>query len=60
VNRATKEWKIERFGCIACGACVENCPKKCLHMEQHYTDPSAEKYTDTFAQPVVTPPVESL
>ena len=48
VNRAEKTWKIERFGCIQCGCCVETCPKKCLTMKNAYTQPGAEKVSDTF------------
>ncbi|HIU64988.1 MAG TPA: 4Fe-4S dicluster domain-containing protein [Candidatus Avacidaminococcus intestinavium] len=42
VNRATKEWSIDRFSCIQCGYCCEVCPKKCLHIDNYYTEPSAE------------------
>ena len=48
VNRAEKTWKIERFGCIQCGCCVETCPKKCLTMKNTYTRPGAEKTEDSF------------
>jgi ech hydrogenase subunit F len=30
---------------------VESCPKKCLSMKQTYTQPDAEKKTDTFVKP---------
>lgn len=51
VDRAGKTWSISRFSCIQCGYCVESCPKKCLVMEQSYTDPGAEKTTDTLVKP---------
>lgn len=52
VERANKTWTIQRFGCIQCSCCVESCPKKCLHMEQQYPHPAAQKYTESFSQPV--------
>ena len=51
VDRAGKTWSISRFSCIQCGYCVESCPKKCLSMKQTYTQPDAEKTTDTFTKP---------
>lgn len=32
VNRAQKQWAIDRLRCITCGYCVEACPKKSLAM----------------------------
>ncbi|WP_082903475.1 4Fe-4S dicluster domain-containing protein [Christensenella timonensis] len=52
VDRAQKNWAIERFGCIQCASCVESCPKKCLHMLTAYPQPAGEKYEDNFAQGV--------
>lgn len=52
VDRAGKTWTIERFGCIQCGYCVESCPKKCLQMFQQYPEPSSQKYTESFSQPI--------
>lgn len=51
VDRTGKTWSINRFSCIQCGYCVESCPKKCLSMKQTYTQPDAEKKTDTFVKP---------
>lgn len=51
VDRNAKTWTIERMGCVQCANCVEGCPKKCLSMEQLYTEPGAEKVVDTIAQP---------
>lgn len=56
VNREEKKWDIERFNCVQCGCCVKNCPKKCLSMEQHYPEPAAKKYDDSFQK--IEPPKE--
>lgn len=40
VDKARVSWSIERLQCIQCGYCVEVCPKKCLDMENQYTEPS--------------------
>ena len=55
VDRAGGTWSIQRFGCVQCNSCVENCPKKCLSMGQTYTQPAAQKKTDTFTKPVEPP-----
>lgn len=52
VDRNEKTWSISRFSCIQCGYCVESCPKKCLTMNQAYTQPGAEKKTDVICKPV--------
>lgn len=49
VNRADKTWSIERFGCIQCGYCIDNCNKNSLSMLQNYTTPAAVKKTDIYA-----------
>ncbi|MFA6583977.1 MAG: 4Fe-4S binding protein [Elusimicrobiaceae bacterium] len=41
VNRAAKEWKIERLRCIVCGNCADVCPKKCLSFDNQYPKPLA-------------------
>jgi ech hydrogenase subunit F len=38
------------MSCIQCRSCVDNCPKKCLSMDTHYTEPGSEKITKTFKQ----------
>jgi len=48
VDRTNKEWKINPFSCVQCSCCADNCPKKCLHMEQHYTTPAPEKTEEVF------------
>ncbi len=52
VDRNTKTWTIERMGCVQCSNCVENCPKDCLYMDRYYPEPDAEKYTESYVQPV--------
>jgi len=58
VNRAEKTWSIERFGCIQCGSCVENCHNKSLSMMQSYTQPDAVKNVDTYTQPPKDEPAD--
>jgi len=48
VDRNARTWSIERMGCVQCANCVEGCPKNCLHTENAYTDPAAEKVVDTY------------
>ena len=31
VQKTEKVWQIDRMKCISCKACVDVCPKKCLH-----------------------------
>lgn len=51
VNRAENTWSISRFDCVQCGSCVNMCPKKCLSLVPGYTEPGAEKRTDTVEIP---------
>ena len=30
VDRAAKTWKLDEEKCLACGACADACPKKCI------------------------------
>ncbi len=48
VDRAAESWQIERFDCVQCGNCVNMCPKKCLSIVAGYTEPDAQKKTDTY------------
>ncbi len=48
VDRNERTWKIDRMGCVQCANCVEGCPKKCLHMENVYTEPDVTKVEDVF------------
>ncbi len=43
VNRAKGTWEINPFSCVQCKNCVDACPKKCLSMDPHYTEPATEK-----------------
>ena len=51
VDRAANTWSISRFDCVQCGNCVNMCPKKCLSIVSGYTEPGAEKRTDTVEIP---------
>ena len=51
VDRAQGTWTINRFDCVQCGSCANVCPKKCLVMRPGYTEPQAEKRSETFAKP---------
>ena len=48
VDRNARTWSIERMGCVQCANCVEGCPKKCLSMENMYSEPSDTKTVDIF------------
>jgi len=48
VAREQKAWEIDRFRCVACNACVEGCPKKCLAMNTAYSPVSNEKGTELY------------
>ncbi len=43
VNRAKKEWAIDRLRCITCGYCVEVCPKKSLQLKPSHDGPAVTK-----------------
>ncbi|MDO4834747.1 MAG: 4Fe-4S binding protein [Bacillota bacterium] len=51
VDKAEGKWTIQRMQCVQCSACVDNCPKKCLTMENQYTEPDVIKVVDTFEIP---------
>ncbi|HIV16442.1 MAG TPA: 4Fe-4S dicluster domain-containing protein [Candidatus Alectryocaccobium stercorigallinarum] len=51
VDRAANTWSINPFDCVQCGSCVHNCPKKCLSMNQGYTEPESEKAVFTVVIP---------
>ena len=55
VDRAQGTWTINRFDCVQCGSCVNVCPKKCLFMRPGYTEPQAEKRSETFVKPKEVP-----
>lgn len=58
VDRAANTWSISRFDCVQCGSCVNMCPKKCLSIVSGYTEPGAEKRTDTVEIPEKKIPVK--
>ncbi len=43
VNRAQKQWAIDRLRCITCGYCVEACPKKSLELTGAHESPAITK-----------------
>jgi len=43
VNRAQKQWAIDRLRCVTCGYCVEVCPKKSLAMTTGHGLPSVTR-----------------
>jgi formate hydrogenlyase subunit 6/NADH:ubiquinone oxidoreductase subunit I len=43
VNRAQKQWAIDRLRCIHCGYCVELCPKKSLSLSTSHGSPSVTR-----------------
>ena len=51
VDRAAGTWTINRFDCVQCGNCVNVCPKKCLAIVPGYTEPAAQKASETFTRP---------
>lgn len=51
VNKADKQWSIDRFKCVMCNECVASCPKKCLKTGTEYTAPAAKMSVDIFKMP---------
>ncbi len=51
VDRTAGTWTIYRFDCVQCGNCTNVCPKKCLEMVPGYTEPQAQKSSETFTRP---------
>ena len=43
VNRAQKQWTIDRLLCITCGYCVEACPKQSLELTTPHGIPTVTK-----------------
>lgn len=43
VDKNEKTWDINPLSCITCSYCVEVCPKKCLTMENRYSEPVTSK-----------------
>jgi ech hydrogenase subunit F len=51
VDRAGKTWTIAAYDCCQCKSCVDNCPKKCLRMENTATAPMLEQVSRTEKKP---------
>lgn len=51
VDKANGTWTIQRMQCVQCSGCVDNCPKKCLTMDNQYTEPDVSKTVDTVTIP---------
>jgi len=43
VNRAQKQFSLDRLRCISCGYCVELCPKDSLALSEDHAVPSTTK-----------------
>ena len=51
VDRAGKVWAIDRFDCIQCGNCVNNCAKKALKIVPGYQEPMGIKTAELYKKP---------
>jgi ech hydrogenase subunit F len=47
VDRTAKTWTIAAYDCCQCKSCVDNCPKKCLRMENTATAPMLKQVSRT-------------
>lgn len=59
VDKASTTWEIERLKCIQCNYCTEVCPKKCLTMENQYTQPSFGSVKEAFTHARVSDNTEN-
>lgn len=50
VEKAKSAWSINRLKCIQCNYCGEVCPKKCLKMDNNYTQPSYGSVKDEYVK----------
>jgi formate hydrogenlyase subunit 6/NADH:ubiquinone oxidoreductase subunit I len=48
VNRALKQFTLDRLGCICCGYCVELCPKDSLAFSPAHAPPALAKNLETY------------
>jgi len=55
VDRPGRTWFIRRVNCIACGACVECCPKKSIAMHPQWAKASTDAVFETFPIEFVLP-----
>ncbi|OHD55743.1 MAG: hypothetical protein A2Y33_13970 [Spirochaetes bacterium GWF1_51_8] len=45
VDKTEKTWRLDRIKCISCGSCTDWCPKKCLHLQNAYTESNSVRET---------------
>jgi ech hydrogenase subunit F len=55
VDRTAKTWTIAAYDCCQCKSCVDNCPKKCLRMENTATAPMLNQVSRTEKKPETQP-----
>ena len=55
VDRPGRTWAIRRVNCIACGACVECCPKKSIAMHPHWAVATTARIDEVFPIAFVPP-----
>jgi formate hydrogenlyase subunit 6/NADH:ubiquinone oxidoreductase subunit I len=48
VNRAKKQWSIDRLLCISCNACADACPKDSLTLRPEHSKPTVTKDREYF------------
>lgn len=48
VNRAQKQWIIDRLRCICCGYCIEACPKDSLNMATEHGTPVVKRGKEVY------------
>ena len=58
VDRKARTWSIDRMGCVQCENCVNHCPKHCLKMDVHYSEPDYNKVVTTLEGPPAAPKPE--
>lgn len=55
VNRPGRTWAIRRVNCIACGACVECCPKKSIAMHPQWAAATSSRVDEVFPIAFIPP-----
>lgn len=58
VDRKARTWSVDRMGCVQCENCVNHCPKSCLKMDVHYSEPDYKKVVTTLEGPPLPPKPE--
>lgn len=51
VDKARREWRIDRLQCVQCGYCITVCPKKCLSMDPNYAPATTVHAADAISIP---------